>query len=191
MGRATRCMVLYIGLHMSSHNWTAVVRSGLQLTPSNQFCSCDRERAFCSWRQHHERKEDGNMFWPVWTMTKTLITRSVNCLYTKALTCPEDQCAWALAPSLFGEKKTRLVQKQSFCAILLRPRANWNEVGLYLCWGREMWFTQNEFVVKRWLPFFCWLVVSSSGSLSGSCGSPSAISFTLAACAAAAHSPSV
>ena len=47
----------------------------------------------------------------------------------------------------FGEKKTRSVQKQFSHIILLRPRATWNEVGLYLRWKGGM-FTQNECVAE-------------------------------------------
>ena len=40
----------------------------------------------------------------------------------KALPCPEGLCAW------------RSVQKELCLVLLLRSRATWNEVGLYLCW---------------------------------------------------------
>ena len=50
----------------------------------------------------------------------------------EALTCPEGQSAWSLAPSLFGENTfapCRNTSSRYSCS-----RATWNEVGLYLCW---------------------------------------------------------
>ena len=50
-----------------------------------------------------------------------------------ALTCPERQSARAVAHSLFGEH-VRIMQETTVLAQLCKPRATWNEVGLYLCW---------------------------------------------------------
>ena len=52
----------------------------------------------------------------------------------KALTCPEGQSAWALAPSLFGEKETCSLQEKFALVLLLRPRATWSEKGLNRHW---------------------------------------------------------
>ena len=46
---------------------------------------------------------------------------------------PECQSARTLAHSLFGEH-VRIMHETIVLALLCKPRATWNEVGLHLCW---------------------------------------------------------
>ena len=50
------------------------------------------------------------------------------------VTCPEGQSACTLAHSLSGEH-VRIMQETIVWVFLCKPRATWNEVGLYLCWS--------------------------------------------------------
>ena len=66
-------------------------------------------------------------------VTMTMITRSVGSLCTQSSDLPECQCAWASVHSLLGEH-VRIMQETTVLVKLCKPRATWNEVGLYVRW---------------------------------------------------------
>ena len=63
----------------------------------------------------------------------TTITRPFGSLCTHGSDLPECQSAWASVHYLFGDY-VRIMQETTVMAQLCKPRATWNEVGLYLCW---------------------------------------------------------
>ena len=63
----------------------------------------------------------------------TMITPPVGSLCTHSSDLHECHCAWASVHSLFGEH-VRIMQETTVLVQLCKPRATWNEVGLYLCW---------------------------------------------------------
>ena len=63
------------------------------------------------------------------------ITRPIGLsLCTHGSDLPENQSAFTLAHSLFGEH-VRIMQETTVLEKLCKPRATWNEVGLHLCWN--------------------------------------------------------
>ena len=63
----------------------------------------------------------------LFSMTMTMSARPVGSLCTHG-----PQSAWVLAHSLSGEH-VRIMQETFVQVFLCKPRATWNEVGLYLC----------------------------------------------------------
>ena len=59
--------------------------------------------------------------------------RPVGSLSVHTALSPECQGAWAVAHSLPGEH-VRMMQETCVQVFLCKPRATWNDVGLYLCW---------------------------------------------------------
>ena len=68
------------------------------------------------------------------SVTTTMITRPVGslCVHT-ALTCQSVRVHGPWPISLLAEH-VRIMQETTVLAYLCKPRATWNEVGLYLCW---------------------------------------------------------
>ena len=54
-------------------------------------------------------------------------------LKTHSSDLPECQSAWVMAHSLLVQH-VRIMHETTVLVLLCKPRATWNEVGLYLCW---------------------------------------------------------
>ena len=67
------------------------------------------------------------------TRAMTMITRPIGSLCKQSFDLPQCQSACALAHSLSGEH-VRIMHETTVPAYRCKPRATWNEVGMYLCW---------------------------------------------------------
>ena len=67
------------------------------------------------------------------SVTMTMIPRPVGCLCKQCSDLPQCQSAWTSVHLLFGDF-VRIMQETTVLVSLCKPRATWNEVGLYPCW---------------------------------------------------------